>query len=797
MKKALLAVALVVSACTIQQTDDPGIGEHALTTLVFAADGSVLAEWHAGEDRIMTTIDQIPQHMIDAVISIEDERFWTHAGVDMQAIIRAARVNTKVGSIVQGGSTITQQYIKNTLLTNEVTLERKVEEASLALKLESTLTKEEILERYLNTVYFGSGAYGISTAAASYFGKPVSQLTVSEASLLAGLIQAPSSIDPRNNPEGALARRELVLQKMVELDYVDYATAATANVQPLVLAPRPTDSLRTRYPYFVEELKRRLLDDERLGATPTDRYNTLFKGGLRIYTTIDPASQAMAEQAIANVVPEDGPDVALVAIEPGTGMVRALVGGRDFYDEDDPIAMFNLATQGQRQPGSAFKPFVLAAALESGIELDDIIAGGREVVIETDAKPWEVENYASLRFPDLPVLEATVFSVNVAYARLVDIVGPEKVTEIAARLGINGPLLPYHALALGAQEVSPIDMASAYSTFAAGGLHSEPIFFTGIETTDGDVVIDNAPPAKRVIDTWISDQVTTALTQVVERGTGVRANIGRPVAGKTGTSQDHKDAWFVGYTPQLSAAVWVGYAESPAPMEEPNTPFSITGGTWPAEIWANFAAGVLNGVSYGSLAGAQDLGLIPVAIDTVTGLLAGPACPREFVVTMYLPADAIPTETCTLQTLRSSDSNLRPGFVPAVVERPITDGVADLNALGYEVKVIWVDGEISGTIAEQDPPAETELLYGSTVVISVVGPEPGAEMPDVLAFTREAAVAELTVRGIPVRIVEETEDNPSDAKRRAGRVWSQTPAAGSVPQETAVIWVNPATVDGD
>ncbi|NND13789.1 MAG: transglycosylase domain-containing protein, partial [Acidimicrobiia bacterium] len=223
MKKALLAVALVVSACTIQQTDDPGIGEHALTTLVFAADGSVLAEWHAGEDRIMTTIDQIPQHMIDAVISIEDERFWTHAGVDMQAIIRAARVNTKVGSIVQGGSTITQQYIKNTLLTNEVTLERKVEEASLALKLESTLTKEEILERYLNTVYFGSGAYGISTAAASYFGKPVSQLTVSEASLLAGLIQAPSSIDPRNNPEGALARRELVLQKMVELDYVDYA----------------------------------------------------------------------------------------------------------------------------------------------------------------------------------------------------------------------------------------------------------------------------------------------------------------------------------------------------------------------------------------------------------------------------------------------------------------------------------------------------------------------------------------------------------------------------------------------
>ncbi len=791
MKKFLLAMALVVSACTIQQTDDPGIGDHALTTLVFAADGSVLAEWHAGEDRIMTTLDQVPQHMIDAVVAIEDERFWTHAGVDVQAILRAARVNTEVGSIVQGGSTITQQYIKNTLLTNEVTLERKVEEASLALKLESTLNKEEILERYLNTVYFGSGAYGISTAAANYFGKPVSLLTVSESSLLAGLIQAPSSIDPRNNPEGALARRELVLQKMVELDYVDYATAATANVQPLVLAPRPTDSLRTRYPYFVEELKSRLLDDERLGATPTDRYNTLFKGGLRIYTTIDPASQATAELAIDNVVPQDGPDVALVAIEPGTGMVRAMIGGRDFYDQNDPIAMFNLATQGRRQPGSAFKPFVLAAALESGIELGDVIAGGRDVVIETDAKPWEVENYASLRFPDLPVLEATVFSVNVAYARLVDIVGPDRVTEIAGRLGITGPLLPYHALALGAQEVSPIDMASAYSTFAAGGLHTEPIFFTKIESTTGEVLIDNAPPATRVIDTWISDQVTTALTQVVDRGTGRRANIGRPVAGKTGTSQDHKDAWFVGYTPQLSAAVWVGYAESPAPMEEPNTPFSVTGGTWPAEIWANFAAGVLNGVSYGGLTGTHDLGLIPVAIDTVTGLLAGPACPREFVVMMHLPPDSIPTETCTLQTLRSSGSNLKPGFVPPVVDRPITDGVADLNALGYEVKVSWVDGDVNGTIVDQDPVAESALPYGSTVLISVVGPEPGAEMPNVLAFTQQAAVAELTIKGIPVRIVEQAEDVESDATRRAGRVWSQSPPAGSIPDEAAVIWVNP------
>jgi penicillin-binding protein 1A len=412
-------------------------------------------------------------------------------------------------------------------------------------------------------------------------------------------------------------------------------------------------------------------------------------------------------------------------------------------------------------------------------------------VIETDSLPWAVENYASLRYPDLPVLEATVYSVNVAYAQLVDIVGPEAVTEIAERLGIDSPLLPYHALALGAQEVSPMEMASAYSTFAAGGLHSEPIFFERIESDTGEVLIDNAPPPVRVIDTWISDQVTGALTEVVARGTGIRANIGRPVAGKTGTSQDHKDAWFVGYTPQLTAAVWVGYGESPQPMEEPLTPFSITGGTWPAEIWANFAAGALNGVAYGTLAEPLDTGMVSVAIDTVTGLLAGPACPREYVVMMRLPAESVPTESCTVQTLLASDSNLRPGFVPPVTDRSIGDGVTDLNALGFEVTVSWVDGAEPGIIVNQEPIADTELEYGSVVHIEVVGPEPGAEMPDVLAFTVAAAETELSLRGIPVNVIIEAESNPEDAARRAGRVWRQSPLSGSIPETSATVWVNP------
>ena len=791
----LLTLSLVAGACNlnVDPLPDPGIGESALTTIVYAADGSVLAHWHAGEDRTLVLYEELPQHLIDAVVAIEDRRFWDHSGVDARAILRAAQANEEAGTIVQGGSTITQQYLKNVLLTPEVSYERKLEEAVLALRLEQGLTKELILEHYLNTIYLGDGAYGVGTAAAHYFAKNVEDLTLGEAAMLAGLIQAPAITNPRSDPEAATARRRVVLDQMVDIGYITEIEAAVAGLEPIEAAP-PTQRLaRARYPYFVEELKQQLLDDVRLGETPTDRYNALFQGGLRIHTTLEPAMQEAAEEAIEHVSDEDGPDAALVSIDPRNGYVRAIVGGRDFYDFDDPIANFNLATQGLRQPGSSFKPFVLAAALEAGVDLYDIYDAGRSVEIETDSRVWSVENYNKSAFPPLSVLEATVYSVNVVYARLIDDVGPAAVEELAERLGISRDLQPLHSLALGAQEVSPFDMAAAFGVFAANGLQVEPTMFTTIETHGGTVVVDQEPAIEQVLDPTVAQGVTVALTEVVKRGTAQQARIGRPIAGKTGTSQDHRDAWFVGYTPDLVTAVWVGFAETNLPMEDPYTPYTITGGTWPARIWALYASNVLGGTTYSQLPEVGDDGTVPVYIDLATGFLAGPLTPHENVLRIYLPPDQVPT---VVDPIHNPPSIVGIGAdeVPPVIGLELGNAVSALGRAGFEIRLEWKDGGNlpQATIFGQSPDPGIPAQSGSTVVLTLAGPQPGSEVPDVLGMTIEGALAEFEIFGIPVDVMTTRESDPEDAIRRAGRVWKQSPGAGSSASGSVTVWVNPA-----
>ncbi len=794
----LLAFALVASACslTVSPLEDPGIGESALTTVVYAADGSILAHWHAGEDRTLVVYEDIPQHLIDAVVAIEDERYWDHPGVDLRAIMRAADANGAAGAIVQGGSTITQQYLKNVLLTNAATYDRKLEEAALAVRLEEGLTKEQILERYLNTIYLGDGAYGVGTAAVHYFGKDVDELTLAESSLLAALIQAPGATNPRTDAEAAIARRKIVLDKMVEQGYVSAAEAAAASFEEVRLAEPTRRLARARYPYFVEELKQQLLDDDRLGETPTDRYNALFQGGLRIFTTIEPAIQEAAEQSIrAVMVEEKGPDAALVSIDPRTGYVKAIVGGRDFYDEDDPIAQFNLATQGRRQPGSSFKPFVLAAALEDGASLYDIFEAGRQVEIQTDSRIWTVENYNQSAFPPLTLLEATVYSVNVVYARVMDEVGPVEVADLAGRAGITSALQPFHSLALGAQEVTPLEMASAYGTFAADGLHVAPTMFTAIETHDGKVLVENEPVITSAISHEVADEVTIALTEVVKRGTAQRARIGRPIAGKTGTSQEHRDAWFVGYTPELVTSVWVGFAATNEVMEEPATPITVTGGTWPAEIWALFSLNALATVPYSQLAVADADGTVGVDVDLSTGYLAGPLCPYEHIHRLQLPPGDVPTVICPIHN-PSNIVGIGAGQVPPVIGIELSEAVSALNRAGFEVRLDWKDGGSlsQGTIFGQAPDPGAPAQSGSIVTLTLAGPAPGATMPSVLGSTADAAAATLGVFGIPVRFVEEAESNPVDAARRAGLIWKQSPGAGSPADGTVTVWVNPGSI---
>ena len=786
-----LVFATTACSANISPLEDPGLGALSRTSIVYAADGSVLAYWSVEEDRVAITLDEAPNDLINAVVAIEDERFFTHPGVDLRALARALVTNVDVGSVEQGGSTITQQYIKNVVLTPEVTVNRKVEEASLALRLEETLTKEEILERYLNTVYLGAGSAGVGSAARTYFNKDVSELTLGESALVAGLIQRPNATNPYRHPEEALARRRVVLSKMIELGWITEEQGQSADQEPLVLsAPEVPDV--SEYPYFTEEVKQLLLDDPALGATATDRYNALFRGGLRIYTTIEPSVQDAAEAALAAVLPADGPSGAMAVTQPGTGYVLAIVGGRDFYDPDDPVAKFNLATQGHRQPGSSFKPFVLAAGLESGLTLDSVFAGGASIVVQTNSGPWSVENYAGSNFPALSLLEATVFSVNVVYAQLVNAVSPEAVVEVAHAAGIQSELEPFHSIALGAQEVTVLEMASAYSTFAADGIHIDPIFVTNIETADGVNLYQPVPVVTEALDREVAQQVTAALTEVVRRGTAQRAQIGRPVAGKTGTSQDHRDAWFVGYTPELAAAVWVGFPEGAIAMEPPLTEVTVVGGNYPAQIWGAFAAEALDGVAFGAMPAPDVDGNVTVGVDTSTSFLAGPFCPREFIETLQFPAGHAPTVVCPVH---NPDGVVGVGSftVPNMIGSSLIEATGELQSNGFLVEVEWGDGGDlpQGTVFNQAPSGGFPAQLGAVVLLTVAGPEYGAAVPTVVGYQIEQATILLDENGIGVDVITEAEADADSAIRRTGMVWKQNPAGGSNAVETVTVWVNP------
>jgi penicillin-binding protein 1A len=787
----VLGIALIATACSVEPIEDPGLGTGSLTSTVYAVDGSIIAEWHAGEDRVPVAYAELPAHLVDAVVAIEDQRFWVHSGVDPRAIARAASANLEAGAIVQGGSTITQQYVKNVLLTSDATLERKIEEAELALRLEETLTKEEILERYLNAIFMGEGAYGIGAAALRYFGTPVGSLTLGESALLAGLVNSPIAYNPYEHPDEALARRGVVLDKMVDLGWVDAGAAAAAAAEPLRLMPR-SERDRSPFPYFTEEVRRRLLAEPALGAAPEERFEALHAGGLQIFTTLDPTVQRAAEAAVLAVVPDEGPDAAVVAIDPRTGHVLAIVGGRDYYDPDDPIAQFNLATQGLRQPGSAFKPFVLAAAVEAGVGLDRVLEAGPTVTLATDSGDWTVANHEHADFPDLTLREATVFSVNTVYARLIQEVGPERVAEIASAAGITTPLDPLPSLALGAQEVTVFDMASAYATFAGGGVHVAPTLITRIEDADGHVVFEPVPAITPVLEPEVAADVTSTLTEVVRRGTGQQAKIGRPVAGKTGTTESSHDAWFVGYTPELVAAVWVGFGEGNRPLTAPHTPFTITGGSWPAQIWSRFAIGALSGVPYAELPDADPDGLVAVEIDLTTGFLAGPLCPRSHTAEVRVPASAVPTIECPIHN--PADEPVRSGLIPDVVGRPVGEAVAYLEAAGYRTVLAWdVDADAApGVAVAQRPAAGTRAAADSDVTVTLSGPEPGTSVPSVVGERKSVAITDLATLGIPVEVFLKAEDEEVPPERQ-GRVWAQVPPAGSPAEGPVTIWVNPET----
>lgn len=520
----------------------------AQPTRIYSADKQLLAKLYL-ENREVIARSEMSPYVLKATVAVEDERFYKHKGVDPIGIMRSA-VSILHGTR-QGGSTITQQYIRNTILRDEATdisLKRKIREAYLALQLEKAYSKDEILAMYLNTVYYGEGAYGIQAAAQTYFGKDAKDLTIAQSALLAGLPQRPSGLSPFKYPSDALARRNQVLRRMLSNGYItkaEYDTARAEKISPV----RKVDPLNGIYkaPYFVSQVKKDLQSRFSQG--------TVFGGGLTVMTTLDLSAQRAAEKAVKSGIGKKGPEGALVSIEPSTGYVVAVVGGRNYVKNK-----FNMATQAHRQPGSSFKTMTLVAAINDGMSPSTMVDSSSPAVIPTKPKPWEVSNSEGRGIGSMSLASATYSSVNTVYARVIWALGPKKVVAMAHKLGIKTKLNAYASIALGAQNVTPLEMASAYATLANSGVYNEPTFITKVTDSDGKVLYQHKHQPKRVISKNVAYASTRILEGVVNSGTGTRARLsGREVAGKTGTSQLNRDVWFCGYTPQLATAVWVGY----------------------------------------------------------------------------------------------------------------------------------------------------------------------------------------------------------------------------------------------
>ena len=618
---ALVPVAVDLSTAGKAEAEPINLDPLPERSLVYDSQGNLLTTLHAAENRSPVTLDRVPDTVRSAILAVEDENFYSHSGVNLKATVRALFTNVESGGVEQGGSTITMQLVKNALLTPERNISRKTREAVLARRLEQQLTKDQILERYLNTVYFGNGAYGVQAAAELYFDKDVGQLDWSEAAMLAALIRDPNDYDPFTHPALAIERRRIALQRLVTVGKLTKDEATVASFEPL--PAQPTLVAEPPKDYFIEEVKNRLLTDPRfnLGSDYTERYNAVFKGGLRIYTTLDPHKQADALDARDSTLPsEDGIDpgefvirgaygidaattcpalndgaghclgtVAMVSVEPKTGAVRDLVGGPGFENWK-----YDLATQAQRQPGSSMKPYVLIAALENGAVINDTISGGDCSFNNPGATPdpYRVRGESGVQ----NLVRQLASSVNCAFLRLGQVVGLDKVIAQAHKMGVTAQLNPNLSLPLGTDPISPLEMAGAYASIANEGVYNEPYFVDKITDADGNVIYEHTNEGKRVMSVQTARQAEVAMQAVVTSGTATNARLSdRPAAGKTGTTEKHGDAWFVGFTPQLATAVWMGSPEAQVPMNSVGG-INVYGGTFPAKVWHNFMVEAMDGL---------------------------------------------------------------------------------------------------------------------------------------------------------------------------------------------------------
>jgi penicillin-binding protein 1A len=708
-------------------------------SVIYANDGeTVLATVYLDENREIVTLDDVAPIAQDAVLAIEDHGFYEHGALNGESVLRALLTNIGSGSIVQGGSTITQQLVKNTLISNpRQTYARKLQEAALAIRMEQRYTKGEILELYLNEIYFGNGVYGLGTAADFYFDTAASELTLPEAATLAGMIAAPETYDPLAHPKASLRRRNVVLRAMDHYDDAPPRKIERARRSDLDLPKDVGTKGATTRPFIVTYITRQILNDvdgayDAFGRTERQRVHTLYQGGLRITTTLDPHWQDWAQRAAQAHLPDarGTPEAALVSIDNANGAVRTLLSGKDYARDQ-----FNLAAA-SRQAGSSFKPFTLVAAFREGISPKSTFESKSPLHLPEWTNACHcVQNAESGPGGRIDLWAATQDSVNVVFAQLALEVGPEAIVRAAHDLGVTSPLLAVPSITLGSNDVSPLEMASAYQTLANGGLHCEPFMVARVEDSAG-LLYRHRSRCRQVIPRDIASLVTAMLQRVVTSGTGQNAQLlGRPVAGKTGTTQYSTDAWFVGYTPQVTTSVWVGLPGNPRPMEQ-YFGSSVYGGTVAAPIWRDYMLRATAGMPVESF----------------------PPPPTDFGKRLKPPP--------------KPESR-----VPDVVGFKANDAASRLSNAGFDVDTNEVhSSKPRGTVVAQSPAAGRRVREGTTVSLDVSSGQPSAVLvPAVIGKPADVARSALHAAGFGVTVA--VENVVQDDK--VGTVTAQSPSAGT------------------